>query len=231
MLFTKTGHFGILIHMSEFFPYSRPFAGFFAEFGEKITYDKGHSVVWGKEKSSWVFFQESGLTRVTFCLNDEDHRIIGYFLPGMVFAQSGSFMSEYDGDLYYITETRSVIYRMHRQTFLARLKRDPLLNQEYLSMALRNQLYLVDRIVYHGEKGLYAKCVRWLIFMAKFYGRTVGKGSELIVPITQETAANFLHSTRESLNTVMKRLATEGHIEVANKRIKIKNLALLRKEL
>lgn len=210
--------------MSEFFTYSELFENCFFEHGELVEYKKGQHIVWHKDKSEWVFFSQEGLVRVSFILPDDTSRIIGYFTPGMVFAQSGSFWGKNDGMLSYIAEIPTKAYRMKRKTFLKCLQENPAGMQEYLNMTLRNQIFLIDRVVYQGEKGLLAKCVRWLLFMAKYYGKTKRNKCDLIVPLTQETVANFLGTTRESINVTLRGLESDGYIKLATKKITIKDL-------
>lgn len=217
--------------MSKFFTFSKLFEDCFFEHGELVEYEKGQHIVWKKDKCEWVFFSQEGLVRVSFTLPDNSSRIIGYFPPGMVFAQSGSFWGQHDGTLSYTAELQTKVYRIKRQTFLKYLKDNPDTMQEYLNMTLRNQIFLVDRIVYQGEKGLYAKCVRWLLFMAKYYGNQKGVGCEITVPLTQDTTANFLHATRESVNVVLKQLEREKHITLSTKRIRITHINKLNKLL
>ncbi len=201
------------------------------ENGEPVEYGRGQHVVWRKEQSDWVFFLAEGLVRVSFSFPDKTDRIIGYFVPGAAFAQSGSFMEDYDGMLSYTSETASKILRMKRKRFLACLKSDSRLMSEYLGMTLRNQILLIDRIVYQGEKGLYGKCARWLLFMAKYYGKEDGSRCTIAVPLTQDTIADFLHATRESVNATLQRLIKEKHIAIVRKKISILNCGKLRKLL
>lgn len=214
--------------MSEFFPYIELIEDAFFNDGEVVEYEKGQHLVWRKDKSEWVFFLTAGLVRVSFAMPDKSNRIIGYFPPGMVFAQSGSFWEQHDGMLSYTTEVPSTVYRMKRSTFLTLIKKDSELMQEYLNLTLRNQIFLIDRIAYQGEKGLFAKCARWLLFMTKYYGKTKGNQCEIAVPITQETAANFLNTTRESLNVVLRELVDKKYIEMATKKIVIRDMKKLR---
>lgn len=217
--------------MSSFFPYSKPFARLFKEQGEKVSYEKNQHLIWHNDASDWVFFLENGFVRASFTLPNNTDRILGYFVPGMVFAQSGAFMHERDGMLSYTANTSSTLYRMRHRKFLSLVREDTELLNEYLNMTLRNQLLLIDRILYQGEKGLYAKCVRWLLFMAKFYGEPAGRGCSIPIPLTQETVANFLHATRESVNGVLQQLVEEQCITTGHKRITITNVAKLRKKV
>ncbi len=215
--------------MSEFFKYSKNLEYLFAEHGEVINYEENQHLVWNKDKCPWVFFLKEGLVKVTFNFSEKDTRLIGYFVPGHIFAQSGSFIGEYDGRLSYTAKTKTKVYRMKHSIFIKLTKKYPEVMNEYLDMTLRNQLLLIDRVVYQGEKGLYLKCVRWLLFMAKYYGKTTKDHVEIIVPMTQETAANFLHTTRESLNVMLRKLEKEEIISTKHKKIEILKLSKLKK--
>lgn len=214
--------------MSDFFPYLESFEDAFFEHGELVEYAKNQHLVWGKDKSEWVFFLVDGLIRVSFTVPDSSDRILGYFPRGMVFAQSGSFWNAHDGMLSYTAELPSKTYRMQRTTFLNLLRSDTSLTHEYLNLTLRNQIFLIDRVVYNGEKGLYLKCVRWLLFMAKYYGKNKGARCEITTPLTQETAANFLGTTRESLNVVLRDLEKKKYIELSTKKLVITDTKKLR---
>ena len=216
--------------MYPFFPFATHSCDYFTENGELVSYEKGQHLVWKNDESAWVFFLVKGLVRASFSFSDDTHRILGYFVPGTVFAQSGSFIND-PGVLSYLAEGPVTVLRVRRATFLKQLQSDIMLANEYLNITLRNQLVLVDRIVYQGEKGLRAKTVRWLLFMAKYYGTSSGNTCDITVPLTQETIANFLHATRESMNIELRNLEKESLVELATKRIRIIDLAGLKKIL
>ncbi len=214
--------------MSDFFQYSKDLEYLFLEQGQRIKYEKDQHLVWSQDDSDWVFFLEKGLVKVSFTLPDGTNRIIGYFVPGAIFAKSGSFINNPDGSISYTATTNLTTLRMKSNKFRSFLRRHPDLMEEYMNMTLRNQIFLIDRVVYQGEKGLYLKCVRWLLFMAKYYGNKSGRGVNIFVPIKQETAADFLHTTRESTNVVLRKLEKAGFIKLATKSISIIDLRKLK---
>lgn len=214
--------------MSEFFVESKPLKRLFLTHGEKVQFAKNQHLVWHRDKSAWVFFLAQGFVRASFATPGNADRIIGCFVPGAVFAQSGSFIAEHDEHLSYIAETPVQAYRMKQHAYLRFIREDPVLLQEYLALTLRNQIYLIDRIVYQGEKGLRKKCIRWLLFMAKYYGRKEGGACRIEVPLTQETIAKYLHATRESVNVELRALVEEGHIRIERKFVVIRNARKLR---
>lgn len=217
--------------MSEFFTYSKKFETFFKEHGSLIKYDKGTHLVWNNDNSDWVFFLVDGFVEASFELNDESKRIIGYFPPGAVFAQSGSFFNNREGVISYTAKTTTKVYRVKNKKFLTSLKGSIELMSEYIPIMLRSHIFLVERVIYTGEKDLYHKCVRWLLFMKKFYGKKVGKQYEIQIPLTQETIANFLGTTRESINITLNQLEREKFIQLKTKKITLLNPEKLAKIL
>lgn len=209
--------------MSSYFTYSDKLEALFAENGELLSYAKGQHVVWQHEESEWVFFLVSGYVRVVSVTNGSPQRIIGFFVPGAVFAKTGSFINESDNALSYICEGPCQIYRLKKSVFLKQLHRNPLLCTDYMEMLLRNQHTLIARIVYQGEKHLQNKCLRWLEFMAKFYGTSGPQRHTVVItiPLNQTTIADFLHTTRESVNTTLRTLSQQGIISIERKQITI----------
>lgn len=221
--------------MSEFFLYSKVHGAYFKKHGQKLTYKKGHYLATPQDKNPWVYFLDDGIVRICFSFEAGQERLLGYFIPGMTFAQSGSFFDQEEGGLEYVANTDISVYRISRDDFFEQLRINPEFNQDYVSSLLRNQLYLVDRIVYLGEKRVYARCIRWLQLISKFYGesQTKGgsKGSVITVPMTQDTIADFLHVTRESVSTCLTKLRKKGLISIKHKVITIPDLAKLKAEL
>lgn len=217
--------------MSEFFTFGKVNEAYFKAKGEKIQYKKGFPLVWDKEKVPWVFFLTDGLVRVSLQSTSGPEILIGYFLPGMTFAQSGSSFDIVTKGITYETSTPSTIYRIPIDEFFKDIESNHELTQELLVSAFRNQILLVERIGYQGEKGIKAKFIKWLLFMAKYYGNTNGKEVEIYIPLTQETIGQFVNATRESINKTMSDLAKSGLIQTHKKKITILDLDKLTSEI
>lgn len=217
--------------MESFFKKEESHVAFFKEHGERIVYKKGQHIVWPADNFPWVYNLESGFARVAFSGKDEhEKRIIGFFSPGISFAQVGSFFDSDSGTIEYTAEVPSVAYRVSRTDFFKKLDDDHEFARAYLNISLRNQIFLIDRIVYQGENGIGRKFLRWLMFMVKYYGVDVPNTNhvEIAVPLTQSIVADFLHVTRESANAVMRDLVKKKIIETKNKKIIILDCAALK---
>jgi CRP-like cAMP-binding protein len=125
----------------------------------------------------------------------------------------------------------SRVFRLPREDFLHAMQDNKELSQDYVSALLRNQIFLVERIVYQSEKGVYNKCVRWLLFMAKFYGQITSGGIKIATPITQEIASNFMNVTRESAASALGALKKKKLISIDRKYLTISSVASLEKEI
>lgn len=210
--------------MQSFFDYQKTHEAFFKERGSKLIYKKGQYVVTPNEASPWVFFLVDGLVDASFSFSDGSKRIIGYFLPGMSFAQSGAFFSDSGGGLEYMVLEQATIYRVPQKLFLEQLAKDIAFNAEYTNWLLKTQILLIERIVYQGENTIQNKLLRWLIFMAKYYGQPQKAGAVIEVPLTQDVIADFLHVTRESIGKEMRCLVSERLISTKAKTITIFDL-------
>lgn len=217
--------------MKSFFAYSKIHENYFKERGEKISYKKNQYLVWRNDDSPWVFFLIEGTIKISCSLSDGSSRLVGYFIPGMTFAKSGSFFSDSGGNLEYTADSPATVYRVPREEFLLKIKQDPVLAQEYMNMLLKNQIFLVDRIIYQGEKTVRLKLLRWLLFMTKYYSNENCNPCTIEIPLTQDTIANFLHVTRESVSTLLNQFESEKLISVKKKKITITDVDKIKKLL
>ena len=207
--------------MSSFFKTYPSLETYFAKHGEDIAYEKGQHLVWRNDESLWVYLLRSGFVRASFSFPDGTRRIIGFFVPGSVFAQSGSFFADKDGMLSYSAETPVTVLRVKRSHFLQSLDTGTDMAKDYLDLTLRNQIFLVDRLMYQGEAGIRKKFARWLLFMCKYYCLDASNPGTIRIPLTQTTIADFLHITRESANAVIKEFVDKEYIRVESKVITI----------
>lgn len=204
---------------------------YFSRHGQLVPYAKGQYLVTSFDDSLWVFYLESGLVRASFSFSNGSERLLGYFLPGQTFAQSGSFFRDSGGSLEYVAHEAVRAYRIPRQEFLTRLTTDAQFNADYVDLLLRNQIFLIERIVYQGEQHIEHKFLRWLLFMNKYYGHAVPEGRLIDIAINQDDIANFLHVTRVSVSKVLKKSCDQGLLRVDKKRITLLSVDAIQQRL
>ena len=203
------------------FVYLKSHETFFKKHGRRFEYGKNQYVLRGDDPSIYVFFLTEGLAKLSFSGSHHDERIVGFFLPGMNFAQTRSFFEADGGGLEVTTVTPSILYRVSIEEFLKELSTNTAFKDDYLQQLMRNQIYLLDRTIYMGEVDIYHRMVRWLVLMAKYYGEPVDKGIKITPQLTQATICNFLHASRESVSSTLKRLSADEVISITKKQITV----------
>lgn len=123
-------------------------------------------------------------------------------------------------------------YTLPQEEFQQQLRANTDFAMDYINRLSLNQIYQIDRIVYQGEKGIRTKCIKWILFMSRYYGEPIAKNQcRIYVPLTQDIAANFLHATRESVSSIMRKLTKKGLITSKNKYLTIMDYEGLKNEL
>lgn len=202
---------------------------FFEKHGQKLVYGKKQEFIRADDPQPWVYFLSEGIVEVSYAFEDNaGDRPLGYFVQNMVFAQNRSFFNDVEGDLKYRSVEPIVVYRVHRDVFLAQLDKSFAFTKEYLQMVLLVRIFTTDLVIYLGEYRIHNRCIRWLLLMAKYYGEQTKDGCRIIVPLTQDTVANFLHVSRESVSKTLREFTKNGHITIKKKYITITDLGALK---
>ncbi len=210
--------------MSSVFTYSKIHETYFHANGERVEYKKDYPLLWSKDRSPWVFFLEQGIIKANVVSNNTFETLLGYFLPGSTFAQSGSFFGLITENVVFEALTPSVLYRVHQEDFLDKLDSDHEFCRDYSQTIAKYNLFLIDRISYQNEKGIRLKALKWLSFMAKYYGEPKDNGYLIYIPMTQETIAKFLHCTRESANKAFSELKNDGLVSTQKRQLLIHDI-------
>lgn len=200
---------------------------YFKDKGQRVTYQKGQTFVRPEDENPWVYFLDSGLIEIAYGFSNGNNRLLGYFFPGVVFAQNGSFFTNNGSGLEYTAADKSMLYRLPREQFFQMLRDDPKCNQEYVDLLLRNQFVLIERVAYMGERNIERMVIRLLIGLGRYYGHEVDGSYVVDIPITQETVARFTHSTRESVSKTLRPLIRNKTISLEKKRLTIKDISAL----
>lgn len=203
---------------------------FFRQNGQEVQFKKHQYFADPQDVHPWVYYLEEGIIKLSFDMSG-DERIIGYFVPNMMFAQSRVFYEPDSGNIQYSSVTKARAIRVRRELYLKEIESNQLLRNEYIQCILHNQTYLIDRLVFHGENNVEKKFLRWVLFMLKFYGIQTNDAHYIGIPLTQETISHFLHVSRETINKVMAHYVKTGLISVDKKHIYANNVPEIHKFL
>jgi CRP-like cAMP-binding protein len=192
-----------------------------------VKYKKSQTFVRPEDANDWVYLLKSGLVEISCGFSDGSNRLLGYFFPGAVFAQNGSFFSSEGSGLEYTTVIDTELYRIPRQRFFEVLSRDIACSQEYVGILLRNQLLLIERVALMGEKNIDRTVMRLIIGLGTYYGHQDQSKFVVDAPMTQEVIARFVHATRESVSKTLRQLLRQGVITLNKKQLVIHDMAKL----
>lgn len=195
--------------------------------GKSFSYPKGQLFSNPEDTHPWVYYIESGIVKVSFSLEDGAERLIGFFVTDMMFAQSGVFYNADSGRVSYTTMVPTKVFRMAREDYLKLVQKNAAFRNEYMQCILHNQSFLVDRIVYQAEPNVEKKFLRWVLFMLKYYGPKDDGPPTILLRVTQDVIANFLHVSREAVNKAMMKYIKMGIISVDKKHITVTNMDCL----
>jgi CRP-like cAMP-binding protein len=217
--------------MADFFARMKNFERYFIDEGSKVTYKKGQIFVRPEDENSWVYFLDTGLVEISYGFSDGSNRLLGYFFPGVAFAQNGSFFQNNGSGLEYAAVQETHVLRLPQKRFFEIMANDQLCSQEYVGVLLRNQFLLIERVAYMGEKTIERMVVRLISGLGKYYGHMDGQNYIVDIPITQEVIARFTHATRESVSKTMRSLTRSRIISLQKRQLTIHDMAALEKQL
>ena len=218
--------------MSDFHSYAHSHLAYLRKHGQQVTYKKGQLLVRREEDSPWIFFIESGYVKMMFTDNVGNERVLGFGIPGMTIAQSGSFYSLPHVELEYEAHTDCVVWRMSRADFIVAMEQSPLMFREWHERIMQNHNLLVERVLYVGEKQPRRRVIGWLLAVARYYSYRQPDGSyQVEIPMSQDIIASFTHLSRETTSKIISELKTRGLIRVKHRLITVPSVEALQQEL
>ena len=215
--------------MSDFFSFSTVHQAYFKAHGQVHHYKKGQIFTHRQEVSRDVYFLESGYVKVGFSTKDATERVLSIVLPGMTFAQVGSFYAMPQTELEFEAYSDIVIYRIPRDRFLIDLTHDQQLFYDWYRRTAENQLFWIELLTCCAERKPRDRILSWLTCMVRYFSITTGGKATIEMPLSQETIAAMTMLTRESTNKVIHELKRLGIITVKDKHITIPNVEALDK--
>lgn len=192
---------------------------FFEAHGERVQFKKGQTFARKEEIHPWVYYLEAGVVQVSFSYGFNDDRLIGYFVPDMMFAQSKIFYEGDSGVIEYTSVTDIQALRVPRDVYMKQVETNHAFCREYRECILHNQTYMIDRVVYQAEPNVEKKFLRWVLFMMKYYSIDSNGKPMIALKLTQDTIANFLFVSRETVNKTMAQYVEQGIIAVHKKHV------------
>jgi CRP-like cAMP-binding protein len=192
---------------------------FFEAHGKPVRFKKHQKIASKEDIHPWVYYLEDGVVQVSFSYYNDDERLIGYFVPDMMFAQNRVLYEGDSGAIEYSTVTDVTALRVPYELYIKAVDSDHAICREYRESILHNQTYMIDRVIYQAEPNVEKKFLRWVLFMLKYYGNQKDGNHTIGLKLTQETIADFLFVSRETINKTLMHFVKQGIISVDKKYI------------
>jgi CRP-like cAMP-binding protein len=211
--------------MEHIFQISDSHREFFEATGEKLVFPKGRIPSWSNDKQSWAYFLSEGCIKTFSSYLDGSEKVLGYLRPGSTFSQaSTAFNHGGRVEMEFCALQDCTIYRMDVQAFWGRLQTDKPFSNDFLMMQLRDEMMMVDHIVFLGEHNLERRFTLWLLMMAKFYGEAENGKVLITMPQTHSEIAAWLGLSRETAGKLVRKFTDDGYITLKQKQLKISGL-------
>lgn len=218
--------------MDDIFQISDSHKLFFEANGEMLQLPKGRIASWSHDKQSWAYFLSSGCIKTYSSYTDGSDKVLGYLQPGSTFSQaSTAFDHGGRGEMEFFALQDCIIYRVRVEEFWGNLQTDKAFSNDFLMMQLRDEMMMVDHIIFLGEHDLEQRFARWLFMMAKFYSDMVDNQVVITIPQTQSEIAAWLGLSRETTGKIVRKFISLGVITLKQKQLRIRSLAQLEKLL
>jgi CRP-like cAMP-binding protein len=162
-----------------------------------------------------VFFLQQGRAKVSVVSEKGKQATITLLLPGDFFGEESLGIVPGLRESTATAVNRCKAFKMKRDEMIQVMHKQHDFSDQFLSYLLtrgmRTQADLVDQIFNSSEKRL----ARVLLLMAE--GERPGEAQAMIPPITQETLAEMIGTTRSRVNVLMNRFRDLGLINYKNR--------------
>lgn len=198
--------------------------------GRKSSYRKGEIIIRPDDNPSGVFYIQKGYVRVYSITVDGDEKIHVIYKKDEVFPLLWA-LKDIQKDVYYEALSDLVLKRVPKDLFITFVKEDPTVLHELIDRLVSHFDVFVDRVGNLEISKAYPRLVAQLLFLSKRFGKKVGKGVVIQVPIAHKDIASSINMTRETASREFEKLEKKGLIGYRKHSIVIKNENALKKEL
>jgi CRP/FNR family cyclic AMP-dependent transcriptional regulator len=181
-------------------------------------YAKGEMIFTPTPNPHSVYLLEGGLVRIFRLSRYGDEATFGFVSPGEVFGELAAF-GDYPRESFARAVQRSLVWRIPRDVFQGVIADRPDLVVAVIRQVgdrFKRIESRVEHLVFRGVRSRLALILREL---ADDFGRPLGDGPALEVPLSQAELATLVGASRQSVNVTLHELEKEGLIELGRRRV------------
>lgn len=182
---------------------------------------RGGTVIFSPTRNpSSVFLLREGLARIYRISRDGDEVTIGYVGPQEIFGELGGF-GDFPRESYAEAITSCWVCEMPQQTFLTMVSNHADLVMSVARLIGRRLKRIESRLTNLVFRDSFPRICATLAELAEDFGRDDGDRRIIDVPLTQSALAALVGTSRQTINTGLRRLERDGVTARSRKRFLI----------
>ncbi|HEX2605847.1 MAG TPA: Crp/Fnr family transcriptional regulator [Flavisolibacter sp.] len=182
---------------------------------------KGEVINYGSVESSKIFFLIKGKVKLTDIGDEENELVKDILIEGDVFGDLGMEGQPKNDEVAEALTTNTIICYCHVDSFRKIMELNPLLALNYARKVSSKLRKLEDRhadLVFRDTK---SRLIRFIKNWAQMEGSQVGDKIVLNNYLTHSDIANFISTSRQSVNLLLNELRDSGFLYYDRKQIEL----------
>lgn len=208
---------------------NQPLAKIFSG-GRRFIYKKNEIIIRGDDTPQGIYLIEEGFVKVYSITKRGDENIRIILKPGEFFPVIWAF-TDISKDIFYESFGGCSLKRISRDSFLELTKSTSLTTQTMIDSLVHLFSMYSERIDNLEYSSAYERVVCRVAQLARHFGVKEEDGIVIAAPINHNEIAASVNIARETASRAMARLERKGLIAYKNRKVIVKNIATLEKEL
>jgi CRP-like cAMP-binding protein len=191
---------------------------------------RGETVYLPADAADGVLLVVSGRIKICHLTNDGKQSIFVFVEPGEIFGEL-SVVDPGSRQEYAEAVEATQLVLIPREEVQRMMMAHPELTMgitKLIGMRRRRVERRLRNLLFHSNR---ERLVHLLLELVEQYGRRAEGGYELNIKLSHQEMANIIGSTRETVTVVLGELQREGLIEIARRRVKIRELDRLAEQV
>jgi CRP/FNR family cyclic AMP-dependent transcriptional regulator len=197
-----------------------------------VLADRNDYIYFDPQSLNKLYFVKKGYVRIGY-VDDEGNDIIKDILkPGDVFGQFALEREDKNGEYAIAYKTNVALCTFSIEDFKALLERKPGLSVEYAKKIGQQMRRIENRLMNLLQKDVRARLLYFFWTLLQHHSAK-DAGQPIVIDnyFTHEDIARLTGTSRQTATTLINQFSEEGLLDLTRKKITVRNLKLLRKEL
>lgn len=191
---------------------------------------KGRILFLEGETGEEMYLIKTGVVKI-YRLDDAKEIILALFREGDFFGEMALIQEGLTRSATAETLDACVMYTLKRSVFAQYLEKSPKLCLKLLETTMERLRKANEQIYDLTFLGVRSRIMKTIVRLSEEHGTPTKDGLLIDVKLTHQQLANMVGTVRESVTKVLQELLDEGSIEIDKKKITLKNVEAIRREI